>query len=484
MPSAESPRTFRRAPARIWGIPHAYSTRNYKRWQSRRSSLFILATSYPFPCLLVYLYTYVPSPMRILLFGDIGGEYHYHVGDEAMFTAALDYLRAAFPRAEFVVASKTPEHTARVHGIPAVRRAFYHRRPLKSLAYYLFLLFNLVAKKLYRRTVSLSAFPSPQIIDEIAAADFVLFTGGGNLENASSLRGEFMLNILVFLWIIHRFRKPVAFVSQGIGPFQRRTLFQRILLRAACRLLNHPNVRLITVRERLYSAQALAALGVARPRVAFAPDDAVFLAPPPQSEVSRQVSELGLQDFSSAIGLSLHSSLLQDLTYWQEVLDQVTEVTRSSLLFLPHTYPGNDHAVAESLVARLAHPERARVAPPSLLDREVKSLTTMCGMVVASRYHAAVFALSAGVPVIAIHQDEYYYQKLEGLFELFHCPTVLLHPASLRADQLALRILDAWGSRDTLRPHLQRSARAVEELPSNRELLSAILSSSSMFGCG
>jgi hypothetical protein len=54
---------------------------------------------------------------RIILIADVAGATHYHVGDEAILTARLTWLRREFPGVEAVAVSKDAVFTANRHGI-------------------------------------------------------------------------------------------------------------------------------------------------------------------------------------------------------------------------------------------------------------------------------------------------------------------------------------------------------------------------------
>src|SRR4029077_3795903 len=90
--------------------------------------------------------------------------------------------------------------------------------------------------------------------------------------------------------------------------------------------------------------------------------------------------------------------------------------------------------------------------------------TGRCRVVVTAAYHAAVFALAQGVPVVGVGSSSYYLRKFEGLAAEFRggCQVVRTDATGLAAD-LEAAVAVAWeaapGTRSAL---LGSAARQVE----------------------
>jgi polysaccharide pyruvyl transferase WcaK-like protein len=83
-----------------------------------------------------------------------------------------------------------------------------------------------------------------------------------------------------------------------------------------------------------------------------------------------------------------------------------------------------------------------------------------CRIVVAGSYHAAVFALAQGVPVVGVSASPYYEAKFGGLAELF--PNGCRVVSALHVDfgaQLAKAVDEAWEAAEALSPGLLAAAR-------------------------
>jgi len=101
-------------------------------------------------------------------------------------------------------------------------------------------------------------------------------------------------------------------------------------------------------------------------------------------------------------------------------------------------------------------------------SRTLESLTTpesvirqvgRCRVVVTGSYHAGVFALSQGIPVVGLSKSAYYRDKFAGLAEQFEvgCIVVNLSETDL-PDQLEHAIARLWDEAPSLREPLLRSA--------------------------
>jgi len=91
---------------------------------------------------------------------------------------------------------------------------------------------------------------------------------------------------------------------------------------------------------------------------------------------------------------------------------------------------------------------------------KVTRQVSRCRIVVTGAYHAAVFALSQGIPVVGLSASEDYTAKFLGLEDQFGlgCETVFLG-ASDTSERVAAAIERAWQSAENVRLPLQEAAR-------------------------
>jgi colanic acid/amylovoran biosynthesis protein len=87
-----------------------------------------------------------------------------------------------------------------------------------------------------------------------------------------------------------------------------------------------------------------------------------------------------------------------------------------------------------------------------------------CRVVVTGSYHAGVFALAQGVPVVGLVQSAYYEQKFAGLQERFPggCRTLDFRRL-VTSGEIEEAICDAWESAEQVRDSLLEAAvRQIE----------------------
>jgi polysaccharide pyruvyl transferase WcaK-like protein len=86
-----------------------------------------------------------------------------------------------------------------------------------------------------------------------------------------------------------------------------------------------------------------------------------------------------------------------------------------------------------------------------------------CRVVVTGSYHAGVFALSQGIPVIGLAKSQYYKDKFQGLADQFGggCKVLLLDDPN-RNQILSATLENFWDHSSLLRPGLLDSANRTD----------------------
>jgi colanic acid/amylovoran biosynthesis protein len=118
----------------------------------------------------------------------------------------------------------------------------------------------------------------------------------------------------------------------------------------------------------------------------------------------------------------------------------------------------NDHLTIRRLLEGFDDHSDGGVA----LDTPLKVIRQIgrCRIVVTGAYHAAVFAMAQGIPVVGLSASDDYTAKFLGLADQFGlgCETVLLGAADV-SGRLAAAIERAWQSAENVRLPLQEAAR-------------------------
>ena len=294
-------------------------------------------------------------------------------------------------------------------------------------------------------------------LDSVRDASAMIVTGMGSITDTFGGDSYRMLETIA---LVLSQGKPVMMVGQGIGPITSRWLRAR-----AAFVLSR--VEVIGVREARATVPLLRQLGVPAERIAVTGDDALELGYEMRSEV-----------VGNAIGLNVR------MAYYSGVS------------------PREGRRIAE-VVRQQASARGAQIVPLSIAgldsDSDIKSLRTIlpesagelarlaqlrtpidmipevrrCRIVVAGSYHAAVFALSAGIPAIGIANVPYYVSKFAGLQDLFGegCAWVDLGEAGWE-ENLDRQIARLWDEADRLRGHLLGAAD--RQITAGRELYARI----------
>jgi polysaccharide pyruvyl transferase WcaK-like protein len=325
------------------------------------------------------------APARtVVVSGDIGGRSRYHVGDEAMFTANIDWLRGVFPTARLVAVSADPRFTSRTHGIESLPEP----RPGAGLP--------------------------AAVRSAIARARLLFMSGAGHLAS------RYPAEIAIRSALAHAALAggvPVVLTGQTLGPD-----LDRVDRRLVSSWLRH--VSYLGLRDSQVSLRLARALGVPPQRIDVAPDDAWLLA----ARVRAPVPVVLDRESTPVVGVSLHDesrgsaawgvtplSLVEPLAAG---LDALVRESGARVLFLSHSTARPSGRGDESLVpmlrARMTHGDALVGVDRFMTDRAVKGLTGACDFVVATRYHALVFAFAAGVPALGLFQDRYTQTKLAG----------------------------------------------------------------------
>jgi polysaccharide pyruvyl transferase WcaK-like protein len=291
----------------------------------------------------------------------------------------------------------------------------------------------------------------------VHGATLVLALGGGYVTDADAEQAHRVLTLLEYA---HHHGVRTAMVGQGLGPAEDPALVSR--LEAVL-----PRVDLIGLRERLRGPELLARAGVPDERVVVTGDDAIELSHAVRSQTLGSNVGICLRIAGySPVSATMRSHVQRSLHAFAREVDaglspiliaEYRSQDRRSTLPLTHGY----HETREPL---------HRFARPQEVARQVSG----CRILVTGAYHAAVFALAQGVPVVALTSSQYYDDKFLGLADMFGGGLRLVHLSGDRlAADLTSAMREAWEQTPHVRPRLLDSAE--RQIVTSRAALSAIL---------
>lgn len=374
------------------------------------------------------------SKHKVVIIGGFGG---HDIGDEAMPHADIFNLRANVSDLEIVMCSQNTEYTCEFHGERSIhdvtrlscsRNARFGVKFRVAVHTLLFLLGSLAQ----RFGIRMRLWPEARsVLDEIASADLLLNVGGGNLN--SVIPTELYKKCTTYL-AARILKKPVILSGQTIGPFTKRldALYARFCLN---------QVKMVTLRDKDTSHQRLRAIGVSKPVMSDAADDAMTIPSISEKEAEEllrsQASDLwwNLQA-SLIVVMNLKGSLMvykgenrspgleREVDLLAKIADALVRVYGAKIFFLPTAYNPvvNDLGPHRDVISRMRFARNAICVEEEYDDATLKGIIKLAHVAIGARYHFAVFAASNLVPFLGIASGLYQQTKLKGLADLCKLP--------------------------------------------------------------
>jgi len=277
----------------------------------------------------------------------------------------------------------------------------------------------------------------------VEKASLLLVLGGGYITDSDSAQAHRVFNLIEHAC---DHGVPVAMVGQGLGP-----LDDPVLQRRAAEVM--PRVDFVSLRENLRGPAILERAGVPEERILITGDDAIELA---YTECDTGIGT----DIGVCLRLAAYapvSEIARD-TVRRVVQTVSTEYSATLVPLIIAEYRSQDRRSTLPIVrgaASVAEPLPRYTSPGQLVEQ-----VSRCRVLVTGAYHLAVFALSRGIPVVALSSTRYYDDKFRGLEDMFGGGLTLLHlddPALER--KLADAMRDSWRQSAEVRGRLRGRAR-------------------------
>lgn len=387
--------------------------------------------------------------MKVLV--DHGSYELQNMGDVAMLVACVRRIQNAAPEAEVLVITTDAGRLADLlpGTVPVMlsrpsrvlpRRVRQRIRVRWKRA---FKTASAITAQAVRRVENARDYSAPRLLSlsrAIADADIVVAAGGGYLNDLFPAHGRGVLSVIR---TAQRRGRVTAMMGQGLGPIAHPAM-RRQARETLVRL------DILTLREGQSGPHLLGELGIADLDWSVVGDEApsvltlagmveVASPPPPRLGLNLRVAKYaGTPD-----------SQQEEV---QAAIQEFSErVGGLSLVALPILLSGPEADLAS--IAKCAPPclpiQLANVDGPS----ELGSRASTCRAVLTGAYHAAVFALAVGVPVVAISNSEYYDWKFGGLRDLYgsHMVSVVSASGIGATDEVMSALMAAWDLPDEAR---------------------------------
>lgn len=284
--------------------------------------------------------------------------------------------------------------------------------------------------------------------EALAATDAVVTCGAGGFFD--SCREWNMMTLDVAEAAVQR-RIPVALFGQHFGPLSDGEVLSR-----ARRIL--PSVDIITLRGHSKAQSLLESLGVHPSRIRITGDEAI--------ELAHSLRPAGLGG-GLGINFRLRTSAETgdaDISMVRPVLQKFAREHRAPMIPAPIAVDSStsDYSAIRLLLQGYDDDSDggAGLGSPQDVIRQIGR----CRVLVTCAYHAAVFALAQGIPVVALTKSSYFNEKFIGLKERFGqgCEIVSLERQDA-PDALRDKLEGCWeGAHDMHLLLLESATRQIE----------------------
>jgi polysaccharide pyruvyl transferase WcaK-like protein len=415
--------------------------------------------------------------MRIVLATGLGsGIYEYgNMGDVAMLQIAVTRLKKLWPSGKLEVLTDSSinlaDYCPGTTGLANVGRRIWfsngvllgrHNETFPEWTIRTLVLCKRAARlrwpRLLRLLINLTLYCRNRAADIKAVkvftkamnkADLVVVCGSGGFYDGCR---EWNMEILDLVEeAIHR-HIPVVMLGQGIGPLNDREVLSRMESL-------FPAMNLITLRGSPGGMDLLASLGVSPTHVHTTGDEAIELAYEARSKEPGKELGINLRFAGSA------ETDENDIERIRPVIQKFAKRYAVSIIPVPiaiHHYIRDDLAMGKLLAGFDGSSDGGLT-----LDSPLKVIQQAgrCRVVVTGAYHAAVFSLAQGIPVVGLSKSPYFMSKFQGLKDQFGlgCETICLNEPDL-SERLGSAIERAWQSAEEVRVPLQQAALRQVEL--------------------
>ena len=339
----------------------------------------------------------------VLIIADIGidADGYYHVGDHAMF---INNLRKYGEKQYSIWA------TTRNVGPPSMQYIQLADLRIPSFGQFI----KNVGKLLVLYIFNVNLFPKSfkKTLEIIKKIDRIHISGGGNLN--SLWPGHLYYRTFIsFLGTIHR--KEIYISGQTIGPI--KSAWHRIALNIILLWAKE-----IGIRDTAYSYQYIPSVFKKKTRIFI--DDAHSLLP-----YKKRVTE---NNGKIKLGLSLHEWIEKgdNKNKLKNIIQRIRLNKKIEFYIIPHVISKNGKDDIDYMMEIVESPKH--IIDHDFLYKQsdnvddwpsiVKKVTSEMDLLLCTRYHAHVFALSTSTISVSIDMDEYYQAKNRGYSSFYELP--------------------------------------------------------------
>lgn len=345
---------------------------------------------------------------RVLVLADIG-HHNYHVGDEAMaISVATELTSRGF---EVYLATKDPEHSRHfIGGVAGYVKTLPIPRPPAERELYL--------DQLRQHLDGQPAHPDIEtFVRDLSSMDGIVIAGGGTMN---STYGWLLHERAAYGLVARAQNIPLVISSQSLGP---------VLTEADSEVLKDllSTAQLVGVRE-LASQAWTREQGITAHHII---DDATFYVHARRSLPGRPIVDLP-DRYICATFTDLSPTQAKKVG---QLLDDMHRSHGLRTVFLPHRgEPGKENGDVETHAQIASHMFTNPVQLPIVHTDDAVQVHRAAFIGFSNRYHPGVFALSAGVPFLALLSNAFSDMRLRGMMEQYGAENYAIPTALISSD--------------------------------------------------
>lgn len=311
-----------------------------------------------------------------------------------------------------------------------------------------------------------------EAMNSLADADLVVGVGGGYIREVPGMLKIIDLSLtLRMLYLSHLMGKKTVLYSQSIGPFGNglQEKFAGLVLK---------RMQLIITRESI-SRKILKKMGI-KDKLILESVDAAFLART-QNIIPRplpdEVVQIERNYAGPLVGVTARDWLDRRAQCGfekelAEALDWIAEKYEAKIVFIPQTtverHADDDRVVQKRIFNNMKQKNRAVFLGGSYDYQTLLSIYGSLDFIIGTRFHSAIFALTAKVPALVIA----YEHKAEGIMEDLGLRDWVVDIAKVKASMLEEKFARLCEEKDgyldklqaTLPGYIVRAAGAADRI--------------------
>ena len=380
-------------------------------------------------------------PQKILV---VGGYGYKNTGDEAQLSVVIKRLSTCFPNHFVKILTPDQHYTYMTHNHCAVgeapRIAFF--RAGENLGYSFIndnenrSILHKLANIIYRRfflwksqwvyinarlikaglpTILLSPDAAGLLYD-LQTSDMLYFEGGGYLTGATLSR---LWDGILMCRLAKLFNVSVAMSGQTIGAWN--TTFNK---RYAYKGFKY--VKLITLRDALYSPQALEEIGISGTHIYPVCDDALFCDKQQNTDVidslfkNSSIDEKFIENGYYVVnihdwGVNSEEDRNKLLKYLHKLIEYTLDISQKNIIFIPMTPSDVDYM--ERYLNEYPS-NQIKIFKYDFDFRNIRAVISSAYACITMKHHPIIFAAGEHVPVISVNRSAYYEHKNKGALNI------------------------------------------------------------------